>query len=72
MNQQSITPDTYTKFKLRDLILLGIFVAGAAFTSGGLWIQLSNHENIGHPIYNKDITEIKERLIRIETLLKDK
>lgn len=68
----TISPETYTRFKLRDLILLGLFVAGAAFTSGGLWIRLDGHEANGHPQYNKDIAEIKERLIRIETLLKEK
>jgi len=68
----SISPETYTKFKLRDLILLGLFIAGAAFTAGGAWISLSLHEVSGHPQYNRDIADIKERLIRIETLLKDK
>lgn len=68
----AVSPDTYAKFKMRELFVIGCFIAGAAFTSGGLWMKLTWHEDNGHPIYTHDIAEIKERLIRIETLLKDK
>ena len=72
MSSSSITPDSFIKLKTRDLLLLGLFIAGAAFTAGGTWIHLDEHEKNGHPDYTRDIKDIRERLIRIETLLKDK
>lgn len=68
----SIAPDNIARLTIKELLLLLLFVGTTAFTVGGAWIKLSIHEENGHPNYTTDIQDIKNRLIRIETLLKDK
>lgn len=66
----SISPETRAKFTLREFLLLALFIAGAAFTAGGAWVKIVYHEENGHNQYNRDISEIRERLARIEEKLK--
>lgn len=65
----SLNPSTGVRLTVREILLLSIFLVGAAFTAGGAWVKIVSHEESGHAQYNRDISTINERLARIEEKL---